>query len=292
MNNHIEKQYESLDSSNRLVADQMIQKLMDMQSKAELNFQKIKSFDMIKLPANYPNVFEAVQTIKKCNNLKNLKDYKSKIVDQLKNVKTQIDLIHNQNIESINSNKELRNKIMELFSYIGVRDEYTELQHKGMKIKTVTKEAGYLSDLNVFCKIDDGYKSIMSKIDSNINEIENEFTKASHIIAHNEDVEYKTKVFYSLNKYAITHNIEINSMFKFIEVKRLILNHIDPSLGNLYQLKVADAVDDDEINIDEYEPTITYLIIQNNFTLIDQDLREILEFDYNSYNYIQKKLVG
>lgn len=295
MNNHIEKQYESLDSSNRLVADQMIQKLMDMQSKAELNFQKIKPIQMVKLPSDYPNMYNVVHTIKEYTNVKNLIAYKNKIIDDIENIKMEINSLHVQNLAAIDSNSELRKKIMEMFSYIGIRNEYTELEYKGMKVKSVTKQAGYLSDLDVFCKVDDGYKSLISTINSNIDEIKREFNKAEMVIKHNDDVADKTKLFYSLNKVALLKNIEISSIFKFIKAKHELLNDVDSKLGDIYQAKIDDIMEDGydcDSEIYDVEQTIGFQIVQNNFTLIDQDLREILEFDYNSYNYIQKKLVG
>ena len=53
MNQNIDKLYESLDHSNRIAADQIIQKLSDMQSKTELKFPKIKQIVKIKLSQSY-----------------------------------------------------------------------------------------------------------------------------------------------------------------------------------------------------------------------------------------------
>lgn len=295
MNTNIEEKYESLDYSNRSVVDALIKNLMEMQSKSELDFQKIKPVDMIKLPSEYPNINFVVNKIVNYNDVPSLMGYRNKIIDTIQNINKQIDQTHNQNLESIKSNHELKKKICELFSFIGIRDEYTELQHKGTKQKSVQVKAGYLTDLNVFCKIDDGYKSIVQTINSNIQTIEHECAKALTIINNREDISKKTDLFYAVNKIALGHSIKIIDIADFIEVKRLLLNDIDQSLGLLYKAKIEVAINDDNEYYSSYSDAdahVAYSIMQNNMTLINEESRDILSYEYSSYTYIKDKLLG
>lgn len=288
MNQNIDKLYESLDHSNRIAADQIIQKLSNMQSKTELKFPKIKQIVKIKLSQSYQSdyVFNK-NKIKEYDSIQSLLAFKDRVVSQHNSFIETIFIEHENNVVNIESNLKLISKVKELFSYIGIPSEYTELEYKGMKQKSITLEAGYLSDLAKFCLVDDDYKIVINNIQRNINEFERLVNIRLDEISNKEDKAYKIGLFYRLN----AHGIQIKSIDDFIHVKRTILNMINLNLGNAYQHIISNSIDEDGCSSYDSSMLIDELISENDLVL-PTDTYDILCLEYDEYVKIKQSLLG
>lgn len=293
--NNVEHKLGQLDYGNRAAITDLVDKMLLLQGKADSNFQKVKIVKQLRIPSNCIAPYVIINDLKKINDSQRLEDYKNSQISKYNEMIADLTNQHNENLDAINSNRALKAKIIELFTYIGIHQEYSELKTSGARFKTIKHRAGYLSDLDRVCITNDYYDNCISTIQSHIAQVEREFNQLYGQLQHKVSLEHNKSLFYKFNHHAVEFNVDVKDVFDFIKVKRGMLTKIDNALGNLYNEKVSEFLSDgyDEVqDVVDAEIDVVNNIIFNNKLLIDDADISLLKLKYYTYNHTKNQILG
>jgi len=292
--NNVEHKLGQLDYGNRAAITDLVDKMLLLQGKADSNFQKAKIVTRLRMPhdCNAPSVI--INKLKNITNIDHLTNYKKSKIEEYNGFIEELTKQHNENLDAINSNSELKSKIIELFTYIGIQPEYSELKISGLKVKTIKYKSGYLSDIDRVCVTDDGYDHNVHIIKGYITQVECEYDKIYNELQHKTAMEMNKSLFYKFNHYALNFNIEVKDVVDFINVKQSLLGEIDSALGNLYKEKVSEKIEDgyDVTVVIDHEIDAVDNILFNNTALIDSEVKSLLKMKYYVYQYTKQQIIG
>lgn len=275
--------YDALDASNRSVIDQLVQNMFKLQEHSQREFSNIQYLNMIKNPER-KLVSLIIKDISEINFINDLNSYKKSITASYGDMLSDIGIQHDANMDAIKNNIIVRQQITDLMEYIGIRKSYETLSYSGLKQKVTKHDAGYLSDLDHSCKVDDRYKEIQSTLQSEMNKIDEAFRIQLQNIKNSEYRKQQMNMFFEINKKAIVYGIKIQNLSNFIQVKAYMLGKADQSIESLYIEKIESG---------EYsESEVAEEIIFNNHINLSEDLINLLKFDYSHYIQCSTDFIG
>lgn len=293
----LEDKINKLDYKNKSIVRSLIDSLSEMEADSKREFTTIQIVNKIKLNRDL-TCYHYENTLKKCDSIRSLDLQYAKMLDAYNELNSIVDDQHNANLEAIKNNMLVRNQIDQLMDHIGVRKDYSTIKLTGSRIKETKHMAGYLSDMEHFCVIDDGYNNIKSTLKNELNSLEG--THKQHLLRlkniENQQLQYAE--FQSINRVMVEHAVfELDSEFDLFKLKTKVIAKYDPEVAIYYENAIAKLIIDGEDNDIEYcmelEDGMIIHHILTDMNIVANPLdTDVLKSRYSVYKIMFDKTYG